>query len=269
MSPFAYPCGTSAPASQTLVDPRATINAPSDPNGVQGAERPRTGRPPPEPAIAEEQLRVVVVDDHAFFRRAISASLTRLGIAVSAQVELGAHALPATLQHRPHVVLMDQRLPDISGPEATRRILAAAPLTRVLALSASSGEQDLYEAVRAGSAGYLVKTASPEQIAAAIRAAAAGHAPVSPAVAAHLLEHYLRTRPAPLPPETVVPADQLSGREREILALLAAGHDNGAIAATLFLSPHTVKGHISAILIKLGVANRVQAAVYAARHGLG
>jgi DNA-binding NarL/FixJ family response regulator len=208
------------------------------------------------------------VDDHAFFRRALSASLARLGFAVSAQVEFGAHALPATLQHRPHVVLMDQRLPDISGPDATRRILAAAPLTRVLALSASGGEQDLYEAVRAGSVGYLVKTASPEQIAAAVRAAAAGHAPVSPDVAVHLLEHYLRTHPAPRSPGSIVLTEQLSHREQEILALLTAGHDNRAIAETLFISPHTVKGHVSAILIKLGVANRVQAAVYAARHGL-
>jgi DNA-binding NarL/FixJ family response regulator len=210
----------------------------------------------------------VVVDDHAFFRRALSTSLQRLGFAVCAQIELGAHALPATLQHRPHVVLMDQRLPDISGPDATRRILAEAPLTRVLAISASRGEQDLYEAVRAGSVGYIVKTASPEQIAHAVRAAAAGLAPISPAIAVHLLEHYLHTHAAPQPPGSIVLTEQLSRREQEILALLTAGHDNRAIAGTLFLSPHTVKGHVSAILIKLGVANRVQAAVYAARHGL-
>jgi DNA-binding NarL/FixJ family response regulator len=223
----------------------------------------------PERTIDGDELRVMIVDDHAFFRRALSASLARLGLAVCAQVELGAQALPATLRHRPHVVLMDQHLPDVSGPDATRRILAEAPLTRVLALSASHGEPDLYEAVRAGSAGYLVKTSSPEQIAAAVRAVAAGQAPVSPDIAVHLLEHYLRTHRAPRPPGSFVLPEQLSHREREILALLTAGHDNRAIAEMLFISPHTVKGHVSAILIKLGVANRVQAAVYAARHGLG
>jgi DNA-binding NarL/FixJ family response regulator len=223
----------------------------------------------PERAPDGDELRVVVVDDHAFFRRALSASLGRLGFAVCAQVGLGADALPATLRHRPDVVLMDQRLPDISGPDATRRVLAEAPLTRVLAISASHGERDLYEAVRAGSVGYIVKTASPEHIGQAVRAAAAGDAPLSPAVAVHLLEHYLRTHAAPQRPGGVVLTEQLSRREREILALLTAGHDNRAIARTLFLSPHTVKGHVSAILIKLGVANRVQAAVYAARHGLG
>jgi DNA-binding NarL/FixJ family response regulator len=218
--------------------------------------------------VDADVLRVVVVDDHALFRRAVGALLERLGFAVCAKVELGAHALPATLQHRPHVVLMDQRLPDISGPEATRRILAAAPHTRVLAISATGDKQDVYEAVRAGSVGYLVKTASPEQIAQAVRAAAAGHVPLSPAVAVHLLEHYLQTLPAPLAPGTVVPTQQLTRRELQVLALVTAGHDNRAIAEALYLSPHTVKGHVATILVKLGVANRVQAAVYAARHGL-
>jgi DNA-binding NarL/FixJ family response regulator len=246
-----YPVRPNPTGASTVVDPPAPSNAPSDPNGVQRAER-------------GEALRVVVVDDHAVYRRALSSSLARLGFAVCAQVEFGAHALPATLQHRPHVVLMDQRLPDISGPEATRRILAEAPLTRVLAISAAGGERDLYEAVRAGSVGYIVKTASTEQIANAVRAAAAGHAPLSPAVAVHLLDHYLRTHPAPQRPGGIV----LTQRELQIPALVTAGRDNRAIGDALHLSPHTVKGHISAILVKLGVANRVQAAVYAARHGL-
>jgi DNA-binding NarL/FixJ family response regulator len=214
-------------------------------------------------------LRVIVVEDHALFRRALSESLGARGIEVGAEVELGALALDATRRHRPDVVLMDQRLPDLSGPDATRLILDDAPLTRVLAISASSGEADLHEALAAGSAGYLLKSASPDEIAAAVRAAAAGQTPISPAVALHLVAHFLRTAAVERPPGGLLLARQFSDREREVLALITAGHDNRTIAETLFLSPHTVKGHVSTILSRLGVANRTQAAVYAARHGLG
>lgn len=210
-----------------------------------------------------------MVEDHALFRRALRESLEARGIELCAEVELGGLALAATRRHRPDVVLMDQRLPDLSGPDATRLILADAPLTRVLAISASSGEADLHEALAAGSAGYVLKSASPDEIAAAVRAAASGQTPISPAVALHLVAHFLRTTAVERPPEAIVLASQLSDREREILALITAGHDNRAIAETLFLSPHTVKGHVSTILSRLGVANRIQAAVYAARHGLG
>jgi DNA-binding NarL/FixJ family response regulator len=219
-------------------------------------------------AAGGEQLRVVVVDDHALFRRALRRSLERRGFAVPADVELGAHALPATLEHRAHVVLMDQRLPDLSGPEATRLILVEAPWTRVVAISAFGAEADLRAALEAGSAGYLLKSARPSEVAAAVRAAAAGEAPISAAVAVHLVEHYRRTAAPKRPPKSPTPAAQLSEREREILVLLAAGHDNATIAETLFISPHTVKGHVATILKGLGVANRTQAAVYAVRHGL-
>lgn len=224
-----------------------------------------------EPQLTQdgEQLRVIVVDDHALFRQAMSQSLVARGFAVPAQIALGEQALAATLKLRPHVVLMDQRLPDLSGPDTTRRILAAAPLTRVVAISASHGESDFFEALTAGSAGYLVKTAAPDEIASGVRAAAAGHAPISPEVAAHLVLHFLSTQTTTFSPESAVLAAQLSGRERDVLGLLTTGRDNKAIAETLCLSPHTVKTHVSTILSKLRVANRIEAAVYAARHGLG
>jgi DNA-binding NarL/FixJ family response regulator len=220
-------------------------------------------------AMDDDQLRVIVVDDHALFRRALCKSLELRGFAVRAEVELGEQALPATLEHRPHVVLMDQRLPDLSGPEATRLILAQAPLTRVVAISAFGAEVDLRAALAAGSAGYVLKSAGPEEIAAAVRAAAAGEAPVSPAVAIHLVEHFRRTTAPKRLPKSAMLITQLSEREREILALIAAGQDNATIAEILFISPHTVKGHVATILSRLGVANRTQAAVYAVRHGLG
>lgn len=222
----------------------------------------------PQGAADGEQVRVIVVEDHALFRRALCAALERGGFAVCAELELGEKALAATLEHRPHVVLMDQRLPDISGPAATRLILAEAPLTRVVAISAFGTEADLREALAAGSAGYVLKRATPDELVAAVRAAAAGENPVSPAVAVHLVEHFVRATASEVPPPGASVAEQLSAREREILALMAAGQDNRTIAEALFLSPHTVKGHVSTILSTLGVANRTQAAVYAARHGL-
>lgn len=215
-----------------------------------------------------EQLRVIVVDDHALFRHALRGALERSGFDVRAAVERGEQALAATLEHRPHVVLMDQRLPDLSGPAATRLILEQAPQTRVVAISAFGGEADLREALAAGSAGYVLKRATPEEIGAAVRAAAAGETPISAAVAGHLVEYYRRGTVSDLPLPGASVAEQLSGREREILALMTDGHDNRTIAETLFISPHTVKGHVSTILSTLGVANRTQAAVYAARHGL-
>lgn len=223
-----------------------------------------------EPQVAQdgEQLRVIVVDDHALFRHALRGALERGGFDVRAAVERGEQALAATLEHRPHVVLMDQRLPDLSGPAATRLILEAAPQTRVVAISAFGGEADLREALAAGSVGYLLKRATPEEIAAAVRAAAAGETPISAAVAGHLVDYYRRGTVSELPPPGASVAERLSGREREILALMTDGHDNRTIAETLFISPHTVKGHVSTILSTLGVANRTQAAVYAARHGL-
>lgn len=269
--------------TMTLHRPYEWVNAPFDPNGVQGPERrawPPAGMSrtvaPGTPmnverlgATDDEQPRVIVVDDHALFRRALRASLELRGFAVPAEVELGEHALTATLEHRPHVVLMDQRLPDLSGPDATRLILAHAPLTRVVAISAFGAEEDLRAALAAGSAGYLLKSAAPEEIAAAVRAAAAGEAPISSAVAIHLVEHFRRTTAPKCLPKSAIPITQFSEREREILALIAAGQDNATIAETLFLSPHTVKGHVATILSRLGVVNRTQAAVYAVRHGLG
>jgi DNA-binding NarL/FixJ family response regulator len=214
-------------------------------------------------------IRVMVVDDFALVRRAIRDSLQARGFDVCADVELGADALTATLEHRPHVVLMDQRLPDLAGPAATRLILAQAPLTRVVAVSASLQAEDLHEAFAAGSAGYLLKTATPAEIAAAVCAAAAGETPVSPAVATHLVARFLATMTPAQPVPPVALAERLSDREREILTLVAAGHDNRAISEVLFISPHTVKGHVSTILSTLEVSNRIQAAVYAARYGLG
>lgn len=223
----------------------------------------------PQPGSGDDALRVVVVDDHALFRLAICDSLTARGFTVCAALGLGEDALPATLEHRPHVVLMDQRLPGLSGPDATRLILAEAPLTRVIAISAYGNIADVGAALSAGAAGYMLKSATPDELAAAVRAAAAGDTPLSPSAATHLVAHFRSTNPSEPQAPGALLIEQLSDRQRQILGLVVAGHDNRAIAEMLVISPHTVKGHVSGILGALGVANRIQAAVLAARHGLG
>jgi len=152
----------------------------------------------------------------------------------------------------------------MSGVEATRRLAAAVPLVKVLVLTISADERDVTDAVIAGASGYLLKDATAKEIAAGVRAAAAGESLISPRIASQLLER-LRAHAGDAPG----PADaNLSERELEILRLIAEGHDNDRIAEQLVLSPRTVKNHVSSILAKLQLENRVQAAVYAVRKGL-
>jgi DNA-binding NarL/FixJ family response regulator len=162
---------------------------------------------------------------------------------------------------------MDLKLPGISGAEATRRLLAAEPGLSVLVLTVSAEGEDIDDALAAGARGYLLKDASARELVAGVRAAAAGEAALSPAVASRLvasLRDARRARDASGGPN---PAD-LSARELEVLRLISEGLENTQIAAALYISPETVKDHVSHILVKLGVENRIQAAVYAVRAGL-
>jgi len=161
---------------------------------------------------------------------------------------------------------MDLNMPGISGIEATRRITTLAPLTRVIMLTVSSTAPDITDAVLAGACGYLLKSATTSEIVSGIAAATRGDALLSPSVAAKLLE---RVREAPASPTAPDPAQaSLTKRELEVLRLLSSGMDNAEIGKTLFISPSTVKNHISSILLKLQIENRIQAAVYAVRSGL-
>lgn len=211
-------------------------------------------------------LRVLVVDDHPLFRRGLSHLLAQHGFDVVAALERGEDAPAVARELHPEVTLMDTRMPGLTGPEATRLVLAVSPGTRVVMLSATAGEADLRAALAAGACGYLLKSSGGPVIAEAVREAARGHAPLSPAVASVLVEQLRATTVEPAPPDPR--AATLSDRERDILTLLAAGEDNQAIGDALFISPLTVKGHVSAILAKLGLVNRVQAAVFAARNDL-
>jgi DNA-binding NarL/FixJ family response regulator len=161
---------------------------------------------------------------------------------------------------------MDLTMPRMRGVDATREITTAAPLTRVLVLTVSDDEGDVVEAILAGACGYLLKDASIEELLRGIEIAATGESIVSPTIASKMLQR-IRSSTADTGTAEMIRAE-LSDREIEVLKLLASGKDNAQIAADLVISPKTVKNHISNILMKLQISNRVQAAVYAARSGI-
>jgi two-component system nitrate/nitrite response regulator NarL len=210
--------------------------------------------------------RVLLVDDHEIYRAGLRGLLEEAGIDIVGEAANGEAALALVEQKHPSVVIMDLNMPGMGGIEAARQIATLAPLTRVIMLTVSSAAPDITDAVVAGACGYLLKSATTQEIVAGITAAARGDALLSPSVAAKLLE---RVREAPAPPTVPDPASaSLTDREMEVLRLLSSGMDNAEIGRTLFISPSTVKNHISSILLKLQIENRIQAAVYAVRSGL-
>jgi DNA-binding NarL/FixJ family response regulator len=212
---------------------------------------------------SEAVIRVLVVDDHDLFRTGLRALLEEEGFEVADAVS-GPAAARRVASLAPDVVVMDMNMPGMDGVDATRLVTQVAPRASVLMLTIATDEGRVVEALRAGASGYLLKDAPLEEIAAGIRAAAAGQSAISPRVAGAVVDSVRASGPEP--PCNAVPA--LSSREREVLGLLAQGCDNAEIARRLFLSPSTVKNHVSKLLEKLGVDNRVQAATFAARHDL-
>jgi NarL family two-component system response regulator LiaR len=217
------------------------------------------------PPAGEKRVRVLVVDDHEGFRTGLAMLLEEHGLE-AAEVASGEAALNRLRSFPADVVVMDLNMPGMSGIEATRRVLEQSPDRAVLVLTGAGDEESVLGAVRAGASGYLLKDAELHVIVAGIRAAAAGESAVSPQVASALLVRLREARPPAPPGSATAPA--LSAREHAILTLLSRGCDNAEIGERLYLSPSTVKGQVSALLGKLGVENRVQAAVYAIRHGL-
>jgi DNA-binding NarL/FixJ family response regulator len=169
---------------------------------------------------------------------------------------------------QPDVVVMDMNMPEMTGVQATPLVLEAAPHAAVLMLTIATDDERVLAAVRAGASGYLLKDAPLEEIAAGVKAAAAGHSAIAPRVAGALLHSVRASVPVPqaIPEPSELP--DLSSRELDVLELLAEGYDNTDIAARLYLSPSTVKNHASKLFDKLGVDNRVQAATFALRNGL-
>jgi two-component system, NarL family, nitrate/nitrite response regulator NarL len=216
---------------------------------------------------AEKQHpRVLIVDDHDLFRTGLRALLEEEGFEV-ADSRSAESAIRRVGAFAPDVVLMDMNMPTMSGVEATPLVLEAAPATAVLMLTIASDETPVLAAVRAGACGYLLKSAELSEIASAIRAAAAGLAAVAPGVAGFLLDS-IRSAGEPEAPNRTGPDIDLSSRERAVLTLLSEGRDNAEIARRLSVSPSTVKHHVSKVMSKIGVDNRVQAAVFAIRSGI-
>ncbi len=209
---------------------------------------------------------MLLVDDHALFRTGLRNLLEEQGMHIVGEADTGTEALRKMREVAPEVVVMDLNMPGISGVEATRQIAMIAPLTRVLVLTISDEDADVMDAILAGACGYLLKDASIEELITGIRAAAAGESLVSPAIATKMLQRLRATGSSQHEAELI--RSELSEREVQVLRLIANGKDNAQIAADLHISPKTVKNHISNILMKLQIENRIQAAVYAVRSGL-
>jgi DNA-binding NarL/FixJ family response regulator len=213
-----------------------------------------------------DELRVLLVDDHDLFRTGLKNLLAEQGLRVAGEAENGEVALRQVAELAPDVVIMDLNMPGPSGVETIRQITANAPLARVVVLTISDDDADVVNAVMAGACGYLLKDASVDQLIAGIRAAAAGESLISPQIAAKMLQ-LLRAQRSNEDAAATIRAE-LSDREVQVLKLIASGKENSEIARQLYISPKTVKNHISNILMKLQIENRIQAAVYAVRSGI-
>jgi DNA-binding NarL/FixJ family response regulator len=208
----------------------------------------------------------MVVDDHPMWRDAVARDLAEAGFDVVAVVGDGAQALRVTGAARPDVAVIDLQLPDISGVEVTLGVLAACPDARVLILSASGEQQDVLDAVKAGAAGYIVKSAARAEFLAAVRRTAAGDAVFTPGLAGLVLGEFRRLASSRTPDKADTP--QLTDREYEILRMVATGLSYRQIAERLVLSHRTVQNHVQNTLNKLHLHNRVELVRYAIEHGL-
>ena len=214
-----------------------------------------------------DELRVLLVDDHDLFRTGLkNLLLEQGGLGVVGEASNGAEAVRMVRELAPDVVVMDLNMPTMSGVEATRHITALSPLTRVIVLTISEDDADVMDAIVAGACGYLLKDASIADVVSGIRSAAVGASLISPTIASKVLSRVRATTADTDMAEAI--RTELSDRELEVLKLIANGKDNAQIAAELVISPKTVKNHISNILMKLQIQNRIQAAVYAVRSGL-
>jgi DNA-binding NarL/FixJ family response regulator len=218
--------------------------------------------------VAEERIRLLIADDHELFRRGLRMVLEDADdIEVLDEAGDGAAAVELAREHAPDVVVMDVRMPGLSGIDATRRIKEEEPGTRILVLTISDEEDDLYQAIRAGANGYLLKEISIDEIGDAVRAVHQGQSLISPSMASKLLDEFAAMIRREEEKEEV-PAPRLTPREMEVLEHVAKGMNNRDIAQALFISENTVKNHVRNILEKLHLHSRMEAVVYAVREKL-
>lgn len=212
-------------------------------------------------------MRVVLADDHALFRAGIASLLTAWGHEVVGEAGNGLQALELVRRLRPDLVLMDITMPECNGLEATRLIKAELPITRIVIVTVSDHGEDLFEAVKSGAEGYLLKDMHEAELESTLNALAAGEPALSPRLAAKILDEFARLSREP-PRKKGGRREDLTAREREVLQFVAEGATNKEIAASLHLSEHTVNFHVKNILSKLHLRNRAQAVAYAIRTGL-
>ncbi|WP_262316310.1 response regulator [Lacticaseibacillus parakribbianus] len=207
-------------------------------------------------------IKVLIVDDHEMVRLGISTYLGVLpDLEVIGEATDGREGLTMALDLRPDVILMDLVMPNMDGIEATQKILAAWPEARIIILTSFIDDEKVYPAIEAGAASYILKTATAEEIANAIRQTAQGESVLEPQVTTKMMNRLTQKQKPEL-------YDDLTNREREVLMLIAKGKSNQEIATELFITLKTVKTHVSNILAKLEVEDRTQAAIYAFQHGL-
>jgi DNA-binding NarL/FixJ family response regulator len=212
-------------------------------------------------------IRVLICDDQALVRGGFRAILSaKPEIEVVGEAENGADAIALAQRRRPDVILMDIRMPVLDGVEATRRLVSQGSPARILVLTTFDLDEYVHAAIRAGASGFLLKDVTPAQLLEAIRIVAAGDALLAPSVTRRLLERFATT--LPLGDGSSEALAELTGRETEVLVLVASGRSNAEIAADLVLSEATVKTHISSVLRKLGLRDRVQAVIFAYEAGL-
>ena len=218
--------------------------------------------------VPADVIRVLIADDQALFRRGLFVVLgTEDGVEVVAEAENGVEAIEKARELAPDVVLMDVRMPKASGIEAAAQIRADLPSTKILMLTVSDEEEDLYEAIKAGANGYLLKEISVEEVAEAIRSVMQGQSLISPSMASKLLSEFnALVRRAE--DRQQFPAPALTNREIEVLRLVAKGMSNREIAEELYISENTVKNHVRNILEKLHLHNRMEAVIYAVKERL-
>jgi DNA-binding NarL/FixJ family response regulator len=215
-----------------------------------------------------EVVRVLIADDQALFRRGLNVVLgAEENIDVVAEAENGEEAIAKAQELAPDVVLMDVRMPRVNGIDAARQISMDVPSTKILMLTVSDEEDDLYEAIKAGANGYLLKEISVDEVAEAIRAVVQGQSLISPSMASKLLNEFnMLAKKAE--ERQQFPAPALTGRELEVLKLVAKGMSNREIADDLYISENTVKNHVRNILEKLHLHSRMEAVIYAVRERL-
>ena len=218
--------------------------------------------------MADDVIRVLIVDDHALFRRGLMLVLeSEPGIEVVGEAEDGTDALAKAEATAPDVVLMDVRMPKMSGIEATKAVAAALPTSKIIMLTVSDEEDDLYEAIKAGAAGYLLKEISIEEVADAVRAVVQGQTLISPSMASKLITEF-QTLSRLAADRSQVPVPKLTDRELEVLKLVAQGMTNREVADQLYIAENTVKNHVRNILEKLHLHSRMEAVMYAVRENL-